>query len=127
MSVPASCIFCRIVLRQAPAEIVHEDERVLAFLDIHPAGDGHTLVIPKAHADDIWDLPEDDGAAIWRVSQRLAAAIRSAFDPPGLYVRQANGRAAGQEVMHFHLHLIPRGGSSGLGPAEVAKRLRAAL
>jgi histidine triad (HIT) family protein len=127
VSVLASCIFCRIVGRQAPAEVVVEDERVLAFLDIHPAGDGHTLVIPKAHANDIWDLDEHDGDAVWRVSRRLAAAIRSAFDPPGLYVRQANGRAAGQEVMHFHLHLIPRGGTSGLSLGEVAERLRAAL
>lgn len=122
-----ACVFCRIVARQAPAEIVHEDERVLAFLDIHPAGDGHTLVISKAHADDIWDLDELDGLSIWRVTQHLAAVIRNAFDPPGLYIRQANGRAAGQEVMHFHLHLIPRGGTSGLSLGEAAERLRAAL
>ncbi len=122
-----ACVFCRIVAKQAPAHLVFEDERVLAFLDIHPAGDGHTLVVPKQHADDIWDLTEEDGVAIWCVTQRLATAIRNAFGPPGLYIRQANGRAAGQEVMHFHLHLIPRGGSSGQHPAEVAERLRAAL
>ena len=127
----SACIFCRIADGQAPADRIVEDERTLAFLDLHPAGEGHTLVIPKAHAQDVWDVGPEGWEAVWRTSHRVAAALRSAFDPDGLYVRQANGPLGGQEVMHLHVHLIPRyaAGRAPLlrGPAEVAERLRDAL
>ncbi len=125
------CVFCRIARGEAPAERVLEDERTLAFLDIHPAGEGHTLVIPRAHAETIFDVAEEDWVAVWRTARRVAAALRAAFNPDGLYVRQANGHLGGQEVMHLHAHLIPRyaaGRAPGLGGlADVAERLRAAL
>lgn len=127
----SGCVFCRIAAGEAPAERVFEDERTLAFLDIHPAGEGHTLVIPKAHAETIFDVPAEDWEALWRTARRVATALRTAFDPDGLYVRQANGHLGGQEVMHLHAHLIPRyaaGRAPGLGGlAAVAERLRAAL
>lgn len=126
----SACVFCRIAAGAAPAERVDEDERTLAFLDIHPAGEGHTLVIPKAHAETIWDVEPEDWEAVWRTARRVAAALRRAFDPDGLYVRQANGHLGGQEVMHVHAHLIPRyaaGRAPGLGSlAAVAERIRSA-
>jgi histidine triad (HIT) family protein len=124
------CVFCRIAAGQAPAERIFEDDRTLAFLDIHPAGEGHTLIVPKAHAENVWDVDPAEWHAVWETSRRVAAAIRSAFEPDGLYVRQANGRLGGQEVMHLHVHLIPRYAAGrapkAAGLAEVAHRLRAA-
>jgi len=127
----SGCVFCRIVAGDAPAERVAEDERTLAFLDIHPAGTGHTLVVPRVHAENVFDVEPAEWLAVWETSRRVAGAIRSAFAPDGLYVRQANGRLGGQEVMHLHVHLIPRYAAgrepSTRGLAEVAGRLRAAL
>jgi histidine triad (HIT) family protein len=127
----SGCVFCRIASGEAPADRLVEDERTLAFLDIHPAGEGHALVIPKAHAQDIWDVEPDEWDALWRTSRRVAAAIGSAFAPDGLYVRQANGRLGGQEIMHLHVHLIPRyaaGHAPGLvSLPAVAERIRAEL
>jgi len=125
------CVFCRIATGQARADRVLEDERTLAFLDIHPAGEGHTLVVPKTHVETIWDVSAEDWDAVWETSRRIAAALKAAFGPDGLYLRQANGHLGGQEVMHLHVHLIPRY-AAGRAPqlarlAEVAERLRAAL
>ena len=127
----SDCPFCRIGAGEASAERIFEDERTLAFLDIHPAGEGHTLVIPKTHAATIWDVGEQDWDAIWVSVRRVAAALRASFDPDGLYVRQANGHLGGQEVIPLHVHLIPRY-VAGRAPrlaslAEVAERIRAAL
>ena len=127
----SDCAFCRIASGEAPADRLFEDERTLAFLDIHPAGEGHTLIVPKAHAQDVWDVEPELWRAVWETSRRVARAIRSAFDPDGLYVRQANGPLGGQVVMHLHVHLIPRY-AAGQAPGlvrlpDVAERIRAAL
>ena len=126
-----ACVFCRIVTGETPADRVYEDERTLAFLDIHPAGEGHTLIVPKKHAENIWDVSEEGWEALWRTSRRVAQAIREVFAPDGLYVRQANGRLGGQEIMHLHVHLIPRY-AAGREPkagslTDVAGRIRAVL
>ncbi len=127
----SDCVFCRIGAGEAPSDRVFEDERTFAFLDIHPAGEGHTLVIPKTHWTTVWDADAEDWRAVWEMVRRVAAGLRSAFDPDGLYVRQANGHLGGQEVMHLHVHLIPRyaaGRAPGLGSlAEVAEAIRAAV
>jgi len=88
--------------------VVHEDERVLVFLDIFPVADGHTLVIPKAHATNLLHTDEADLAAVIACSRRVAAAQRRVLDPDGIGVFQLNGAAAGQTVFHYHMHLIPR-------------------
>lgn len=125
------CVFCRIGAGEAPSDVVLEDERTLAFLDIHPAGEGHTLVIPKTHSTTVWDADAGDWRAVWETVRRVAAALRASFDPDGLYVRQANGHLGGQEVMHLHVHLIPRyatGRAPDLGSlTEVAEAIRAAV
>ena len=102
------CIFCKIVRGEIPSFRVYEDEKVLAFEDINPILPGHTLLIPKAHAENIWEIPADDLAALHRASKRVAEALRSVLDPVGIAVLQLNGRGVNQLVMHYHLHLIPR-------------------
>jgi len=102
------CIFCKIVRGEIPSFKVYEDDRVFAFADINPILEGHTLIIPKAHAENIWDISDDDLAAIHRASKKIAAGIRQALDPAGVACLQLNGRAVNQVVMHYHFHLIPR-------------------
>ena len=102
------CIFCAIVAGTQPAEVVRENQRALAFMDINPATDGHTLVVSKAHARDLWDLEPEDGGAVWALTQEVAEAIRAGLAPDGLTLFQANAIAGWQDVFHFHLHLVPR-------------------
>jgi histidine triad (HIT) family protein len=107
------CIFCQIRDRQIPSTRVYEDADVLAFMDINPVNDGHVLVIPKAHAETLFDISAVDLTAVTVTAQKVAAAIRSAVQPEGLNLYQASGGAASQVVPHFHLHLIPRWKSDG--------------
>ena len=102
------CIFCAIVAGEIPAATVYEDEHVLAFMDIAPANPGHTLVIPKQHYRNIFDMPAEVGSQIMQAAIPIANAIRAALNPDGLNLFQANEPAAFQTVFHFHLHLIPR-------------------
>lgn len=134
----ADCIFCRIVRGEAPSHPVMEDERTLAFMDIAPVSDGHVLVVPRAHGATIFDIAEEDAAAVARSARRVALALRSELGPPGLAVAQLNGEAAGQTVFHYHVHLVPRKPGDGYAlharaagdPARlagIAERLRARL
>ena len=102
------CIFCRIVKGEIPCFKVYEDERVLAFEDINPISEGHTLLIPKNHAENLWEIPEEDLSAIQLASKKVAHAIRAALKPTGVAALQLNGKGANQLVMHYHLHLVPR-------------------
>ena len=108
------CVFCRIVARQIPSAVVHEDEHTLAFMDLGQVNPGHVLVAAKQHAENIYALDEAAAAAVFRAAVRVSRAIRDAFAPEGLSVYQANGRAAGQTVFHFHLHLVPRHTGDGM-------------
>jgi histidine triad (HIT) family protein len=87
---------------------VYENEQVLAFADINPISEGHTLLIPKKHAENVWEIQDEDLAAVHLASRMLARAIRESLKPVGLAALQLNGKGANQEVMHYHLHLIPR-------------------
>jgi histidine triad (HIT) family protein len=109
------CVFCRIRDGQIPSTRVYEDERTIAFMDINPLNEGHTLVIPRAHAATIFDVDETDLRAAIATARRVATAIRVALRPDGLNLLQANGAAAFQSVPHFHLHLIPRFTGDGKG------------
>jgi len=102
------CIFCKIVKGEIPCFKVYEDDRVLAFSDINPIAEGHTLIIPKKHAENLWEIPGEDLSAIHLASQKIIQAIREALDPTGVAVLQLNGRGVNQVVMHYHLHLMPR-------------------
>src|SRR5437870_12676567 len=109
-----NCVFCSIAAEEAPSYKVAESDRAVAFLDINPAADGHTLVIPKNHADDIWDLEPEDGRASWPLSQEVAALLSARPAPDGLRIFQAHRQEARQHVFHFHLHLVPRWTDDGL-------------
>jgi histidine triad (HIT) family protein len=110
----SDCVFCKIVAKAIPATVVHEDEHTLAFMDIGQVNPGHVLVALKAHAENIFALQETQAAAVFRSAARVARAVRAAFEPEGLSVYQANGKAAGQTVFHFHVHLVPRYEGDGM-------------
>jgi histidine triad (HIT) family protein len=109
-----NCVFCRIVARQIPASVVHEDEHTFGFMDIGQVNPGHVLVAVKKHAENIFALEDAEAAAVFRSAAKMARAIRAAFAPQGLSVYQANGAAAGQTVLHFHIHLVPRYEGDGM-------------
>ena len=104
----SACIFCAIASGAAPARIVHDDERTLAFMDLFPITRGHALVIPKAHSESLLDADPDDAAAVMRTAQRVAQAAMAAYEPDELNLLQTNGAAAMQTVFHLHVHVLPR-------------------
>lgn len=108
------CIFCAIADGRAPSTRVYEDERTVAFMDINPMTEGHTLVIPRAHAPDLWSIGEDDASCVMRTAVRVAGMIRSALEPEGINMLQATGAVAFQTVFHFHVHLVPRNSGDGV-------------
>jgi histidine triad (HIT) family protein len=103
-----SCIFCKIVQKQTPSSIVYEDESLLVFVDIRPLNIGHTLIIPKAHCVDIFDIPQELLSQIHKVSKQIAFAVKKATNADGISIIQQNGKAAGQDIFHIHIHVIPR-------------------
>jgi histidine triad (HIT) family protein len=102
------CIFCKIIKGEIPSFKVYEDEKVFAFEDINPISEGHTLLIPKKHAENLWEIPGEDLTAVHLASKKIIQAIRDSLNPTGVACLQLNGRGANQIVMHYHLHLIPR-------------------
>lgn len=102
------CIFCKIVGGELPCFKIYEDDRVLAFADIHPLAEGHTLIIPKSHVENLHEISPDDLAAVHLASKRIAGAMGRALSPSGIAALQLNGKGANQVVMHYHLHLVPR-------------------
>jgi histidine triad (HIT) family protein len=104
----AECIFCRIIARRQPAEILFENDRVVAILDINPIHHGHALVIPKTHSSDFLTVPVEELAELTRAAQIVARAMVSGLHLEGFNVFSNNGRVAGQSVFHFHLHITPR-------------------
>jgi diadenosine tetraphosphate (Ap4A) HIT family hydrolase len=103
------CVFCRIVAGTADASVVYTDDRLLAFCDVNPVNPGHLLIVPKIHSVGLADLDESDGSRMFMVAQRLAAAVRSSgLRCEGVNLFLADGKAAGQEVFHVHLHVFPR-------------------
>ncbi|WP_371345896.1 HIT family protein [Ancylobacter sp. IITR112] len=101
-------IFAKILRGEIPAYKIHEDDHVLAFLDIMPRAAGHALVIPKAPARNLLDVAQGDLSAVMAVAQRIAQAQMKAFAAEGITVTQHNEKAGGQEVFHLHVHVIPR-------------------
>jgi histidine triad (HIT) family protein len=109
------CVFCKIRDGQIPSMKVFEDDRTLVFMDINPLNSGHCLVVTKAHAATLFEADVADLQAAIATAQRVAVAIRDGLKPDGLNMLQANGAAAFQSVLHFHLHLIPRWNNDGRG------------
>jgi histidine triad (HIT) family protein len=106
---PTDCPFCAIIADESPASVVYEDDETLAFLDINPITEGHTLVVPTAHYEGLAGLPSATGGRLFQLGQEIATGLRSASVPTeGINLFLADGAVAGQEVFHVHLHVIPR-------------------
>lgn len=138
MSYDSDNIFARILRGEIPAATVYEDEYTLAFMDAMPQADGHTLVIPKVEAENIFDIPDETLARLITSTRKVASAVQTAFKPDGVMISQLNGPAAGQSVFHIHFHVIPRysgaplkGHGRGMADLELlrqhAERVRAVL
>ena len=103
-----SCIFCQIVAGKAPAYFVYEDELVVAFLSLEQPNPYKVLVIPRAHVETVYDLSEEQAAAVFKATVKIARGVRDVSGCEGLNLVQSNGEAGGQDVFHFHLHIVPR-------------------
>jgi len=102
------CIFCKIVSGDIPSIKIYENDHVVAFMDINPVSNGHSLVIPKVHAENLWEIPEAALAAVHTASKKIVKAMTKAMGPVSVAAVQLNGKGVNQVVMHYHLHLIPR-------------------
>lgn len=131
------CVFCKIVAGEIPTDIVYQDEHTLAFLDIQPSATGHTLVIPKKHAESIFDVDEVTLARTMETVRKVAPAVRDGAEAKGVHINSNHGAAAGQIVFHLHFHILPRHdrsefefwGHREFTPADTAvgEKIRAAL
>ena len=102
------CVLCKIAADELPARFLYADETVVSFLDIAPATPGHSLVVPRAHRRDLWEIDDDELAAVSLTARKVAAALRDVLAAPGMWLHQVSGAAAGQDVFHYHVHVIPR-------------------
>jgi histidine triad (HIT) family protein len=133
-----SNIFAKIIRGEIPCVKIYENDKTLAFMDVMPQAEGHTLVVPKEEAENIFDLSPEGAAALMQTTQKVAKAVKKALACPGLMVVQLNGRHAGQSVFHIHMHIIPRAAGIDLEFHErnmvdaatltpIAEKIRAAL
>ena len=103
-----NCIFCKLANKDIPTNIIYEDDRFTVFLDASPATKGHALILPKNHAANIYELPDEDASAVFVLAKKLATKMTEILHCDGFNIVQNNGEVAGQTVFHFHMHLIPR-------------------
>ena len=108
MNTDPNCIFCQIVAGQIPSVRVYDNEHTVAFMDINPVADGHVLVIPKRHSQNLYEISPSDLAHTSASIQHVARAVKAVFSPDGITINQANDKGAAQSVMHFHMHIVPR-------------------
>lgn len=114
------CIFCRIVAGDIPGRIVEETDHAVAFLDANPLAPGHTLVVPKQHYGRLQDVPGEEAAELFEAVHELSAAVEDAVDADAVSIGINDGEAAGQEIPHTHVHLVPRFDGDGGGPIHAA-------
>jgi histidine triad (HIT) family protein len=110
------CVFCEIVAERLPARFLYADDAVVSFLDVAPATPGHALVVPRAHRRDLWEINDDELMAVTLVARMVASALRDALGAPGMWLHHVSGSAAGQDVFHYHLHVIPRYADDAVQP-----------
>lgn len=103
-----NCIFCKLANKDIPTNIIYEDDRFTVILDASPATRGHALILPKNHAANIYELPDEDASAVFVLAKKLATKMTEILHCDGFNIVQNNGEVAGQTVFHFHMHLIPR-------------------
>lgn len=107
------CVFCKIVTKDLPAEIVYEDDGALGFLDLRPIAPGHVLVIPRRHVSNIRSLPENEIGPVFVAVKRIAQALAKTFTPDGFSYGINEGITTGQAVEHLHIHIVPRFNGDG--------------
>lgn len=112
------CLFCRIVKKEIPVNAIFENEAVLAFLDIHPRAEGHTLIIPKSHFKNLLDLPDLEVSGFFEGVKKVQEILNKVFKPDGFTMGINQNPAAGQEIDHVHVHLIPRFLGDGGGSVQ---------
>lgn len=112
------CIFCKIIAGEIPAVKVLDEEKVFAFMDINPASRGHMLVVPKNHAENIFEISEADLSSVMGAVKRCAGAVKEALGAEGITVLQLNGKASDQLVPHLHVHIMPRWGNDGMSVSQ---------
>ncbi len=133
-----NCIFCKIIKGEIPCTKIHEDENTLAFLDINPINKGHTLIIPKSHHQNLYEIPDILLGEIMSKTKGIAKTVKKVLGADGINIGQNNETAAGQVVFHYHVHIIPRFDNDGLkhwpghpyleGEAEeIAEKIKSAL
>lgn len=108
-----NCIFCKLANGDIPTNVIYEDDTFTVILDASPATKGHALILPKEHAANIYELPDETAAKIFVLAKRLAAEMTKRLGCDGFNIVQNNGEVAGQTVFHFHMHLIPRYAGDG--------------
>jgi histidine triad (HIT) family protein len=119
------CVLCQIVAGELPARFLYTDATVVSFLDIAPATRGHALVVPRAHSRDLWEIDDDELVAVSLVARKIAGALREVLAAPGMWIHHVSGEAAGQDVFHYHVHVIPRYDDDAVQPGWGAAPWRA--
>jgi histidine triad (HIT) family protein len=109
------CVFCKIVAGKIPAKVLLQNERAVAFLDAFPLAAGHTLVIPKSHYAKVQDMDRQDAMAVFEIAWKVAGAVEAGSDVQATTIAIHNGREAGQEIPHVHMHIVPRKSGDGAG------------
>jgi len=111
----ADCLFCKIAKKEIGADVIYEDDSTLAFLDINPRSPGHTMIIPKVHAQNILDLPDGEIEGVFKAVKKVTNLILKALQPDGFTIGINHGKVSGQVVEHLHVHIMPRFADDGGG------------
>ena len=114
-----SCLFCKIVKDEIPSYKIYEDDKTLSFLDVFPISEGHSLIIPKKHAQFIEELDDETASAVFQTTIKISTKLRDKLNVPATTIGIHNGRESGQEIPHTHVHVIPRDVSDGGGPINI--------
>ncbi len=109
------CLFCKIINKETPAEIIYEDDNVIAILDIHPRSPGHTMILPKIHAENILDLPEEKIEGVFEAVKKVTELLNKSLKPDGFTIGINHGKVSSQTIEHLHIHIMPRWFDDGGG------------
>jgi len=110
-----NCIFCKIINKEIPAEIIYETEKAIAVLDIHPCARGHTMVLPLTHVETLVELPDNEIEFVFKAVKKVIEILQKSFEPEGFTIGINQKEAAGQAIKHLHIHIIPRWKNDGGG------------
>lgn len=109
------CLFCKIIKKEIPAEIIYDDDKTMAILDVNPRSPGHTMILPKIHAENILDLPEEKIEGVFKAVKKVTELLNKSLKPEGFTIGINHGKISGQVIDHLHIHIIPRFKDDGGG------------